>query len=115
MKLKRTLITLLLITLLLISLTACSSVRPWTRNEKIALVTSIVATGINIHATNRALDHGCHEANPAIRWNPAIGMVVSEALAIWISHYWPEVRIPLLGTKTLVNTGLAVHDYRIKK
>ena len=104
-----------LVACLLITLSACSSVRPWTRNEGIALVTSIVATGVNIHATRQVLNDGGYEVNPLIDGNPTLGMISTELLCIVISHYWPDVRIPLLGGKAVINTGLAVHDYRVGK
>lgn len=100
-------------TIICLVLVSCGTTpRPWTRNEKIVLVTSVLATGANIYETDRALDRGCYEVNPAIKWSPVIGMMLSEALVIVISHYYPDVRFPLLGGKAVINTGLAIHDHQ---
>lgn len=102
--------------LVLFLLPSCAtSLRPWTRAEKVALVGSIVATGWNIYETDQAIDRGCHEANPTLRWNPTIGMVSTETIAIIIGHYKPKWRLSLLGGKTLVNSGLALHDHNAGK
>lgn len=109
---KLTVLSPIILLLLITLLSSCASPRPWTAGEKALLATSFVATGANIYAASEAFDRDCEELNPALRWNPLLAMVFNQTLAVILVHFVPELRKPLLGAKTVINTGLAVHDHR---
>ena len=89
----------------------CAISRPWTKQEKVALWASTAATIADAYTTDRVLDNGGRELNPVIKGSPVVGVISFQMIAIIISHYWPEIRIPLLGGKAVVNGACAIHNY----
>lgn len=114
---------ILLITLVtLVLLPGCASLpkpRPWTREEKVLLVVSILAAGADLYTTKQMLDRGNYEMNPLIGKHPTdtelmIKLPVIQ-LSYWVlCHYWPKMRTGLLGCKITINTGLATHNSGLK-
>lgn len=106
----------LLIILLLVSSCAHYNPRPWTKHEKTALIWSCAASAADMYTTTQFLkEEGTYEINPLLGEHPSdaevIGVLVTaQVLAIWISHYFPDLRIPLLCGKGAVHTGFAVHN-----
>ena len=106
----------LLILIIFIALTACAhSPRPWTKAEKVLLVTSTLAATADYYTSKAILDKGGYEQNLILgkhhsKTKFAAYMITSQTLAVIISHYVPCLRKPLLGLKTVVNTGLAIDN-----
>ena len=90
--------------------------RPWTTQEKILLGASCLATVADTYTTTRFLDNEDNwEINPMLGRHPSdtkvvIYMFSSQMIVVLLAHYFPSLRIPLLGTKTVVNTGFALHN-----
>lgn len=94
-------------------LTSCaSSVRPWTRTEKVLLAASCTASVYNMYETDAGLDRGCEEGNQFLQGgNPVIGMAIIQLLTVGVVHIIPSWRVPVLSAKTMINTSLAIHDH----
>ena len=96
-------------------LTSCVHVRPWTPTEKVLLATSWVAIYADYTSTVDILDHGGYERNPLIGSHPSnekllVMGITSQIIAITIAHFWPETRVWILGGKTAIHTGCAIHN-----
>jgi len=104
--------------ILILTLTACAhSPRPWTTTEKTLLVASTLAAAADYYTSERIMDRGGSARNLILgkhhsRAHLAGCMVGSQTLAVIISHYIPWLRKPLLGVKTAINAGLAIHNDR---
>ena len=104
--------------LLILTLTACAhNPRPWTPAEKALLVTSTLAAAADYYTSERIMDRGGRELNPIIGEYPSdakLGfyMLGTQTLTVIISHYISCLRKPLLGFKTVVNTGFAIRNDR---
>ena len=101
---------------LLLILSGCAS---WTPAEKRWLGASWLATGADIYYTERALDNpGNHELNPFLGDHPSdtklITYVITSQIGVTIlAHFMPEWRKWLLGGKTVLNTGCAIHNSQL--
>ena len=93
-----------------------SNPRPWTTEEKVCAGASILATLGDWKTQTDLMDRGGHESlNITTGRYPsderlALTMGAFEGLFIWIAHHFPYLRKLGLGTKTVVNTGLAIHN-----
>ncbi len=101
---------LIVIALLLLPSCAHYNPRPWTTGEKTALAWSCVASVADMYTTHRFLDNPNNwETNPMLGERPSDGEVimflgVSQLITIGLSHYFPDLRIPLLCVKGSLNT-----------
>lgn len=99
--------------LILLLLIGCAS---WTKQEKILLGTSCLASAADTYTTVRALNNPNNwETNPILGECPSDGQVIiymatSQLIATILAHFFPKHREWLLGTKTLVNTGFAIQN-----
>lgn len=90
--------------------------RPWTTEEKIIAGASILATFADWKTTTDLIDRGGYEAlNPTTGRHPSderlgITLGIFEGFCIWLAHKFPYLRKWGLGGKTVLNTGLAVHN-----
>jgi len=90
--------------------------RPWARQEKILLATSCLASAADAYTTIRFLDNDSnYEVNPWLGEHPTdraviISMVGVNALVILLVHYIPSWRVPVLGAKTVLNTGFTINN-----
>ena len=106
---------------MILALTACAhNPRPWTTGEKAMAAASVLAQFADTYTTVRGLDRGYTEMNGLMGSNPGRGKVImfgisSQALALIISHYYPDARYWVLGGKTIVNGSLAVHNYNLQE
>ena len=116
----RKILVIALVTLVL--LPGCASLpkpRPWTTEEKVLLVGSILAAGADLYTTKKMRDRGHDEINPLIGEHPTdtelmIKLPVLQ-LSYWVlCHYWPQMRTGLLGCKITINTGNAIHNSRLE-
>ena len=113
---------LLLALVTLVFLPGCASLpkpRPWTREEKALLVVSILAAGADLYTTEQALDRGNYEMNPLIGEYPTDTELMIKLPVLQVSywvlcHYWPQMRMGLLGCKIAINTGNAIHNNKLE-
>ena len=103
---------------ILVFLTGCAGARPWTKQEKALLVASCAATIADMTTTIQMLDNGNWETNPIMGKHPSsskviITMTATEIFTIILAHYFEGFRSWILGTKTVLNTGLAIHNTRL--
>ena len=113
---------LLLVLVTLVLIPGCASLpkpRPWTREEKVLLVVSILAAGADLVTTKQMLDRGNYEMNPLVGRHPTdTGLMIKLPLiqlSYWVlCHYWPQMRTGLLGCKITINTGFAIHNSKLK-
>ena len=99
-------------------LTSCAHVKDksWDTTDKVLLVTSTLAVSADTYTTTRMLTNpNNYEMNPIMGKHPSDGrviatMAVGHALVLLIAHYFPEYRKFLLGSKTMINTGLALQN-----
>ena len=99
-------------------LAGCANVRPWTKQEKVLLGASCLATVADMTTTLDMLDNGNWEINPMMGEHPSSGQVVltmaaTQVLTIIVAHYWSDFRAWILGIKTGINTGFAFHNMRM--
>jgi len=113
--------TLFLIFLFLFS--SCATLkphpRPWTKSEKIAAGYFILGHLADALTTERALDNpNIDEINPILGNHPSDSKVAIyfsfTGIAIFtISHFYPELRLPLLSVFGTVGFGYAIHNKRL--
>ena len=113
-------------------LCSCSSLpkaRPWTTSEKIVAGWSVLASAADAYTTTQALNNPYnYEVNPLLGKRPSDGKVIvylglSQLIALAISHWYPDVELPLigkvnmrhgfLGFKAIVNTGCVVNNSQL--
>ncbi len=106
-----------LITILLF--TRCASPRPWTKHEKVAAGYFILGHSADALSTEKMLDNlNNYEINPILGEHPSDTKIITYfsftgIAALTISHFYPELRIPLLSIYGTVNFGLAIHNKRL--
>jgi hypothetical protein len=107
------------IAILLVSmmLTSCAT---WSRNDKLLAVMSCTAAAADAYTTTRFLKYpDTREINPLMGDHPSDARVyatiaATQALFLIIANYLPpDLRKLFLGGKTMLNTGLALHNYDI--
>lgn len=102
------------------------SPRPWTEGEKVVLAWSCLAVVADMYTTCRALDNPYnYEINPMLGRHPSdsnviIQLSLSHLVLVAISHWVPEINLPivgkintrysLLGTKATLNTYFAINN-----
>jgi len=106
--------TALLVALLII-VSGCASVRPWTTAEKVMLGASFVAAGADAYTTIEGLNNGCYETNVMVGEDPSNATVIGFAALMQLgfvaaAHYFEDYRMWILGVKTFVSGGCAVHN-----
>ena len=104
---------------IILLLVGCAS-RPWTKEEKFLLGVSCLATVADMTTTIQMLDNGNWEMNPIMGKHPSDGQVVitmaaTQAIVIVLAHYWDDFRSWMLGIKTGINAGFAIHNSRLKE
>lgn len=101
--------------------TACTGLRPWTKEEKGLLLWSSMASMADMYTTCRALDDPANwEINPILGRHPeneqvVIYMSFSQIATVTIAHFWPDIRKTLLIGKATINTGFAIHNDNLIK
>jgi len=98
-------------------LSGCAT-RPWTKEEKILLTASCLATVADTVTTLDMLDNGNWEINPIMGKHPSDSKVVvtmgaTQTLTIILAHYLEGFRSWILGVKTGINAGYTFHNLRI--
>ena len=91
---------------LLVGCATFPEARPWTREEKILLVASILAAGANYWTTERGLDRGGWEMNPLLGEHPTDTELTVKGWGCYggillAAHYCPRMRGIILGGSTL--------------
>ena len=104
--------------IIILILTGCGHSRPWTTGEKVLLGASVLASYADYRTTTNVLDNGGYEMNPLIGKHPskerlALFLISSEVITIALAHYFPRYRKFLLGGKTAINTGCAIHNSQV--
>ena len=90
--------------------------RPWTNEERALAVTSTIATFFDGRTSMKVMNDGGYERNHFyFGKNPSDERLIAvlsltQLGALAISNWWPDLRIKLLGFKTLLNTGCAVYS-----
>jgi len=101
--------------ILLIILSGCS----WSKSEIRWGIETCVATGADIYTTTQMLNNpDNYERNPIMGRHPSntkviTYMVSSQILALTVAHFVPKWRKWILGSKTVVNFGAAIHNTRL--
>lgn len=112
-------LTIAIICLFLMGCGHYPKAKKWTPTEKIMLGASWLATGADFYTSKKALKNpDNHEAYPTIGKHPSdlklgIMMFVSQSAVTYLSHFFPKWRKALLGGKTAVNTGCAIHNSKL--
>lgn len=101
-------------------LTACASPRPWTKKEKIAAGFFLIAHTADAITTSQLNDNGNYELNPLLGKHPSdtevcIYFSITAIGALTLSHFYPNLREPLLYGYGGLNTGLAIHNHKLNK
>ena len=116
----------LTVVILLFSVVGCSHLkphpRPWTQTEKLVAVYFITAHTLDAYTTERHQDYPdrFYERNRVLGRHPkdeeiAIYFCISGLAAIIVSHYYPELRLPLLGSYGSINLYYAHQNYHLLK
>ena len=113
-------VILLRVLILCVFLISCASTRPWTREEKVLLGASCLATVADTVTTIDMLNNGNWEINPMMGKHPSytqvvVTMSITQVLTIVAAHYWDDFRSWILGAKTGINVGFAFHNLRLKE
>ena len=115
---KKILVCLFLLVCLFPSL-ARAEIRPWSDDEKILLFWSCLASVADQYTTCRALSNDNNwEINPMLGRRPSnekvvIYLSVSQIVTVLVTHFWPDMRIPLLTGKATINTTFAIHNHNL--
>lgn len=110
-----------LIIVFFVSTTSNAEPRSWTKDEKILLFWSSMASIADMYTTCRALDDPDNwEINPILGRQPEDGQVIiymslSQIATVIIAHFWPDMRKKLLTGKATINTGFAIHNDNLIK
>jgi len=108
---KKSYLVFLIIVLLF---TACASSRPWTKQEKVAAGYFILGHSADALTTEKILDiPNSSENSPILGKHPSDFKIITyfsftAIAALTISHFCPELRIPLLSLYGTINFGLAI-------
>jgi len=100
-------------------LMGCGHSRAWTKTERVMLGASWLAAGADFYTTEKALDNpNNHECNPLMGKHPSdtelvMVMLTGQVGVTVLAHIFPKWRKWLLGGKTAVNTGCAVHNSQL--
>ena len=104
-----------LIVIAVILTSGCS----WSKFDTALGVTSTVATAADIYTTTQLLNNpGNYELNPILGKHPSDTKVImvlatSQVITLVIAHFFPTIRPWLLGGKTVINTGWAIHNLQL--
>ena len=103
--------------IVVILLSGCS----WSKSDIAWGVASTLATGADIYTTSEMLDNpnncetniilGKHPSNSEI----VIVLATGQVIALTIAHFFPKLRPYLLGAKTALNGGWAIHNSRLEQ
>jgi len=99
----------------IVLLTGCS----WSRGDIAWGVASTIATAADGYTTSQFLDNPANrELNPILGEHPSDGKIfmvlaTSQIIMLTIVHFFPEMRPYILPGKTVLNTGLAIHNYQL--
>lgn len=105
---------LLCVAILLLS--GCAS---WTPQEKMLGGFSCLAAAADGYTTIRFLNNpDNYEMNPILGKHPSdteviMYMITSQFIALTIAHFLPQYRSWILGGKTTVNLGFAIHNTKL--
>ena len=111
----------ILIIVFFISTNANAEPRPWTKEEKILLFWSSMASVADMYTTCNALsDPDNWEINPMLGRHPGNGQVIiymsfSQIVTVIIAHFWPDMRKRILTGKATINTVFAIHNDNLIK
>ena len=109
------------IILAIIILTGCAHDLKWSRADKMLLVASWTAATADYSTTKSALENpNNYEMNPIMGEHPsnttlATYMLSSQIITTILAHYFPRYRKAILGVKTTINTGCALHNSTLDK
>ena len=98
--------------ILILVLCSCAT---WTPADKALLTASWIATAADYKTQMDLFDRGGYECNPIMGRYPSkdkfLGIMLTGQIAVTIAaHFLPKYRKAILGTKTVLNTGLAIHN-----
>jgi len=101
-----------LLIILCLLLTSCAS---WTPREKVAGAFFLVAHTANYYSTERMLDKGHYECNPALDRYPSdrkclVYFSLTGIGTLIVAHFWKEARQWILWGYGTVNAGYVVYD-----
>lgn len=106
--------------LILISFSCAHKSEPWTTTEKTFAVASVLATAADTYTTLNMLDNpNNYEMNPIMGKHPSDGRVIltmaaTELILLAICHYYKDLRLFLLGSKTVINSYWAIHNNKLE-
>ena len=109
--------TAILILIILIILTGCS----WSKTDIAWGVASTLATGADFYTTSEFLENpNNHETYPLLDEHPSnsevfIALATGQIITLTIAHFFPKLRPYLLGAKTVLNGGCAIHNSRLPR
>ena len=104
----------LIIAVVLIS--GCS----WSKSDIAWGLASTLATAADGYTTSEFLENpNNYEMNPILGERPSnseifISCAISQTLFLTIAHFFPKLRPYILGGKTAINTGLAIHNSQLE-
>ena len=104
----------LIIAVILIS--GCS----WSKSDIAWGVAATLATGADFYTTSEGLENPNNtEQHPALKERPSnseVAMLTVSTLGISLAlaHIFPKLRPWLLGAKTVISTGAAIHNSRLE-
>ena len=110
-KMKKTLI------IAVVLLSGCS----WSKSDIAWGVASTLATGADFYTTSEFLENpNNYELNPILGKHPSsseVFMVLAtgQVITLTLAHFFPKLRPYLLGGKTAINTGFAIHNTQLPR
>ena len=93
----------------------------WSKSDIAWGVASTLATGADFYTTSQMLENPTnHEMNPILGEHPSnseIFMVLAtgQIIVLTIAHFYPTLRPYILGGKTAISGGWAIHNSRLEK
>ena len=109
-----------LLALLLVSVffVSCAAPRAWTKDKKMAAGFFLTGLGADMYSTKKLVDEPdkFRETNSFLGDHPsdsdiAVYTGIVAGLILFICHYWPEGRMPILTIGGLIEFGCAYHNY----
>ena len=100
-----------------IFLSGCS----WSKSDISWGLASTLATAADGYTTSQMLENqAIHEMNPILGGHPSnseIFMVLAtgQIIVLTIAHFYPTLRPYILGGKTAISGGWAIHNSRLEK
>ena len=98
-----------------ILLSGCS----WSKSDIAWGVASTLATGADFYTTSEFLETpNNYELNPILGKHPSnseifIVLATGQVIALTISHFYPKLRPYILGGKTAISCGWAIHNSQL--